>query len=215
MEWNDAAAATFSRLREIFTSVPLLRHFDPERGVRVETDASNFAIAGILSQQFEDGHWRPIAYWFKKMTPAEQNYETHDQELLAIVAAFKQWRHYLEGSPETIQVWTDHNNLRGFMKQTALSPRQAIWALKLASYDFEVFHRQGKTNPADPPSRRPDYEGVSPLNTTLFPTLQNKLALSSEKTAECRRAAAVRCQPLLALGGCSSYHPPERDSAAT
>ena len=47
----------------------------------------------------------------------------------------------------------------------------------MAAYDFEIFHRAGKLNPADAPSRRPNYEGASPLNTKLLPTLQNKLTL--------------------------------------
>ena len=50
------------------------------------------------------------------MIPTEQNYETYNQELLAIVAAIKQWRHYLEGSLFTIKIWTDYNNLKGFIK---------------------------------------------------------------------------------------------------
>ena len=70
-----------------------------------------------------------------------------------------------------MEVLTDYNNLRGFMKLKELTPRQARWALKLAAYDFEMIYRTGKTNPADLLSRRLDYEGVSPLNTILLPTL--------------------------------------------
>ena len=178
-EWPESAELAYRHLRDIFTSAPLLIHFDPQKPIKMETDSSNFAVAGVISQQDDEGNWRPVAFMSRKMIPAEQNYETHDQELLAIVQAFKTWRHYLEGSAFTIEVWSDHNNLRGFMKQTALSQRQARWALLLAAYDFEIFHRPGKTNPADGPSRRPDYEGTSALNTKLLPTLQNKLALSS------------------------------------
>ena len=75
------------------------------------------------------------------------------------------------------------------MKLKGLTPRQARWALKLAAYDFEITHRAGKTNPADPPSRRPDYEGASPYNTTLLPTLQNKLSLWSEEESKPRARA--------------------------
>ena len=186
-EWPNDAEQAFQELCQKFTEAPLLQHFDPSQKIRVETDASAFAIAGILSQPDDVGNWRPVAFWSRKMIPAEQNYETHDQELLAIVATFKQWRHYLERSLYPIEVLTDHHNLRGFMKLKELAPRQARWALKLAAYDFEIIHRAGKTNPADPPSRRPDYEGASPFNTTLLPTLQNKLALWSEEEARPRQ----------------------------
>ncbi len=78
-------------------TAPILRHFDPTKKIRIETDASIFALVAILSQLFEDGLWHPIVFWSRKMIPAECNYETHDQELLAIVMAFKHWRHYVEG----------------------------------------------------------------------------------------------------------------------
>ena len=179
-QWSDEQEQAFRRLRDAFVSIPILHHYDPIKKIKMESDASNFAVAGIISQQDQFGNWRPVAFWSRKMIPAEQNYETHDQELLAIVALFQQWRHYCEGAAHPIEVWSDHNNLRGFMKQKQLNSRQARWALKLAAYDFEIFHQAGKTNPADGPSRRPDYEGVSEWNTRLLPTLQNKLALTSE-----------------------------------
>ena len=97
--WPDDAEQAFRRLIEAFTTAPMLMHFDPRRRIRVETDASIFAIAAILSQLNEaNGWWQPVAYWSRKLIDAERNYETHNQELLAIVAAFKHWRHYLEGS---------------------------------------------------------------------------------------------------------------------
>ncbi len=150
----------------------------------METDASDFAVAAILSQILSD-RWHPVAFWSRKMIPAERNYETHDQELLAIVDAFKQWRHYLEGSRYPIEVLTDHNNLRGFMNVKALNGRQARWAVRLSSFDFTISHRPGKQNPADAPSRRPDYAGVNESMHKLLPTLQHKLAVIGGVIATC------------------------------
>jgi hypothetical protein len=56
----------------------------------METDASDFAIGAVLSQRFEDGKLHPNAFFSRKMQPAEINYEMHDKEMLAIVAAFKE-----------------------------------------------------------------------------------------------------------------------------
>ncbi|GAB7357799.1 hypothetical protein MBLNU459_g0615t2 [Dothideomycetes sp. NU459] len=176
LEWTDDAANAFRTLRDAFTEAPVLRHFDPMLPIRMETDASDYAIAAILSQLRENGEWHPIAYWSRKMVPAERNYETYDGELLAIVCAFQQWRHYLDGAAQPIQVLTDHNNLKGFMDLKALTPRQARWAVKLAAFDFVIEHRPGKTNPADAPSRRPDYYTENHDLSRLLPTLQNKLA---------------------------------------
>ena len=202
---TDAATKAFYQLRDAFLGAPILRHFEPALKIRVETDASGFALAGILSQLFEDQKWHPIAFWSRKMMPAEQNYETHDQELLAIVMAFKQWRHYVEGAANPVEVLTDHNNLKGFMNVKSLNGRQARWAMKLAPYDFTISHRSGKSNPADAPSRRPDYEAEKQVMNTLLPTLQQKLAtvnavgLSSHQ-AWCREPAPG-LEPPVSFGG--------------
>jgi hypothetical protein len=192
--WTDAAQLAFDELKERFSSAPVLRHFDPTLPIRLETDASQFAIAGILSQLFED-RWHPVAFSSRKLQPAERNWETYDQELLAIVFSFKSWRHYLEGAQHTIQVHTDHNNLRGIRAVQKLNPRQARWAVYLAAFDFEISHRQGTKNPADGPSRRPDYFTENEAVTKLLPTLQAKLAavqaIRVEETSGARGSTTV------------------------
>jgi hypothetical protein len=127
--------------------------------LRLETDALIQGIAGIFSQLHSNGNWHLVAYWSRKLTPAEANYHTYDLELLAFVEAVKHWRQYVEGLPTKFEILTDYNNLRGFMGTQALSRRQADWALKLAPYDFEIKHRLGKSNPADGLSRRPTGTG--------------------------------------------------------
>ena len=72
------------------------------------------------------------------MLPAEQNYETHDAELLAIVNSFKTWCHYLKRVANIILVLTDHNNLKKFIEITHPSSRQIHWAQKLLQYDFKI-----------------------------------------------------------------------------
>ena len=68
-EMSPEARKAFERLKEAFTSAPVLRHFDPNRQIRIETDTSGFAIAGILSQHRDsmgtrktDAHWHPVAF---------------------------------------------------------------------------------------------------------------------------------------------------------
>ena len=91
MTWGDAEEVAFRTLCEAFQKAPILSHHDPEKRSRMETDASQFAIAGILSQIGNvevDPNWHPVAFYSRKLIAAERNYETHDQELLAIVEAF-------------------------------------------------------------------------------------------------------------------------------
>lgn len=144
----------FRRLIAAFQSAPLLRHFNPQQPIRIETDASSKGMAGIMSQPDENGAYHLVAIWSRKFSGAELNYSTPDQELYAIVYSFKHWRQYLEGSVHTIEVLTDHSNLQAFMKQTKLNGRQARWLMFLIPFDFIIKHRTGKSNPADGPSRK-------------------------------------------------------------
>ena len=82
------------------------------------------------------------------MIPAETRYETHNGKLLAIVEAFKTWRHYLEGSQHKVLVLTNHNNLCWFMDTKSLTSRQVRWAQELSHYYFRIDYRQGKANEA-------------------------------------------------------------------
>jgi|SRR5437667_7549675 len=97
-------------------------------------------------------HWQPVAFWSRKIIPAEHNYEMHDQELLAIVMYFKQWCHYLESSQHPICVLTNHVNLRAFMTIKELSRQQAYWAEWLAAFDFVIKYHKGVSNPNNDPS---------------------------------------------------------------
>ena len=87
---TEEARRFFNLIKDAFTEVPILQHFDHNLPARVETDASSGAIGEILTQQDFQGRWYLCAYYSRKMQPAKQNYETHDDELLAIVEAFCQ-----------------------------------------------------------------------------------------------------------------------------
>ena len=123
---TPGAKLAFTELRQSFLKAPILHHFDPECHIRIETDASNYTIVGVLSQLTSDdsGRWHPVAFFSRKMIPVETRYKTHDSELLAIVEAFKTWRHYLEGFRHEVLVLTNHNNLHRFMDTKSLSSRQ-------------------------------------------------------------------------------------------
>ena len=74
-------------------------HFNPTAPTKIETDASKYVSSGILSQQGEDGKWRPVAYRSKTIQDAEGNYDIHDKKLLARIQAFREWKRYTRGSP--------------------------------------------------------------------------------------------------------------------
>jgi hypothetical protein len=113
--WTDKCSKSFEALKQAFTMAPILRHFDYDREVIVETDASDYVSAGILSQYDDEGVLHPVAFFSKKHSAAECNYEIYDKELMAIVRAFEEWRPKLEGALYPIKVLCDHKNLEYFM----------------------------------------------------------------------------------------------------
>ncbi|KAI0994988.1 hypothetical protein K3495_g13193, partial [Podosphaera aphanis] len=155
--WNIQAEAAFETLKNAFTTAPILAHFDPEKLIIVETDASDYVAAGILSQYDENNNLRPVAYFSKKHSPAECNYEIYDKELLAIIRAFEEWRPEPEGAAHPIEVISDHKNLEYFMSTKHLNRRQARWAEFLSRFNFIIKYRPGKLGgKPDALARRPE-----------------------------------------------------------
>jgi len=110
----------------------------------VETDASDYAVASILSITCTDGEIRLVAYYSRTLTAPELNYNTHDKELLAIFEAFWNWCHYLEGSASPIDVVMDHKNLEYFSTSKVLSCQQAQWSEFLSQFNLVIRFRPGK-----------------------------------------------------------------------
>jgi hypothetical protein len=143
-KWNTDCQEAFNKLKLAFTSAPILRHFDSSREIFIETDASDYVSAGILSQKDDEGVLHPVAFFSKKHSPQECNYEIYDKELLAIIRVFEEWRPELEGAAFPITVLTDHRNLAYFMTTKDLSRRQVRWSEFLSRFDFVIKFRPGK-----------------------------------------------------------------------
>ncbi|KAJ1591023.1 hypothetical protein NDA11_005241 [Ustilago hordei] len=158
LELPEEAQQAFYKLIQAFTSAGVLQHFDYHLPTRLETDASDFAIAGVLKQEHE-GRWHPVAFYSRKMSSAEKNYEIHDKELLAVVACLTQWRHMLAGLPNQLVILTDHEALKYFKSQRRITGRQARWAILLADFDFILQYRPGdKGGEPDALTRRTDMQ---------------------------------------------------------
>ncbi|KAG9814520.1 hypothetical protein KCU63_g19795, partial [Aureobasidium melanogenum] len=165
--WKERQQKAFEALKQACIDGPTLRMFDSGKPVHIETDASDRAIGACLTQDHE-GKRHPVAYYSRKMTPAEQNYDIHDKELLAIVAALQHWRVYAEGAP-SLTILTDHKNLLTFTTTKVLNRRQ---------------YTPGKDNGrADALSRRIDYmEGKEAIEHSILQT--NKDGTLSARTHE-------------------------------
>ncbi|EGX43835.1 hypothetical protein AOL_s00212g2, partial [Orbilia oligospora ATCC 24927] len=153
--WGKEEKNAFQTLQRAFCTEPILKHWNPALETRMETDASNFVCAAVLSQKHDDGLWHPVAYRSKKMTPAEHNYDIHDKELLSVIQAFKEWERYLMSVHTQVHILTDHKNLEYFMTKQHLRQRQVGWMEFLSRFDFKITFVPGKTNTkADALTRR-------------------------------------------------------------
>ncbi|KAM2418624.1 hypothetical protein ACFX1W_025288 [Malus domestica] len=147
-EWTDRCQEAFERLKKALMEEPVLRLPDLSKPFELHTDASDFAIGGVLMQE---GH--PIAYESRKLNNAEKRYTTHEKEMTAIVHCLRVWRHYLLGTPFVIK--TDNVATSYFQTQQKLTPKQARWQEFLAEFDYKLEYKQGKENVvADALSRR-------------------------------------------------------------
>jgi hypothetical protein len=101
--WTEKQQKSFDTLKERFTTAPMLVMSDPTKKHKIECDASDYATGAVLSQLEENGLWQPIAFFSKSMLDAERNYDIYDKELLAIIKALKEWRHYVQGLPHPVE----------------------------------------------------------------------------------------------------------------
>jgi hypothetical protein len=165
--WESEQEEAFKTLKTRFTTAPILQIPNEKAPFRLETDSSDFATGAVLEQLGEDKLWHPVAFYSKSLNEHERNYEIYDKELLSIIRALEEYRHYIEGHPEPLEIWSDHQNLTYFRQAHKITRRQARWSLFLTRFNFILKHRPGKTMlRADPLSRRPDHEeGVNSDNS--------------------------------------------------
>jgi len=144
--WGTEEQSAFDSLKEQITTALILALPDNSQPFRIEVDSLDFATRVVLSQQSpEDNKWHPVAFLSKSLSLVEQNYKIHDKDMLEIVRALDEWRHFVEGVEHRCEIWTDHKNLQYFMMAKKLNQRQARWSLLLARFDFIMHHHPGKS----------------------------------------------------------------------
>ena len=145
--WSPEANKAFNALKARFTSAPILQMPDAERQFIVEVDASDVGVGAVLSQRAaDDNKLHPCAFFSRRLSPAECNYDIGNRELLAVKLALEEWRHWLEGSAVPFLVWTDHKNLEYIRTAKRLNPRQSRWALFFTRFNFTLSYRPGSRN---------------------------------------------------------------------
>jgi hypothetical protein len=164
--WRPPTDATVldavAKLKEALISSPVLAYFDVNAmATDLYCDASGGSIGAVLKQTDKDGVVRPVGFYSRKLTPAEERYSTHDRELVGLRDSCLHFRYQLLGVPFTVR--TDHSSLRWILSQPDLTAIRQRWLAVLSQFQMtEISHVAGKDNVvADALSRYPEMAGQS------------------------------------------------------
>ena len=144
-KWNKKCDESFQALKDKITSAPILIPPSWNKPFRGHIDASETAVGGTLTQLDNEGMDRVIAFFSRKLSPAEENYSANDRELLGLVYFLERFRCYLEGS--SFEIFTDNQVLKHFFSKPNLSRREARWVETLGNFGiFPINLKPGKVH---------------------------------------------------------------------
>jgi RNase H-like domain found in reverse transcriptase len=151
--WTDLQQNAFEGLCSKLSNRPMLALPNNSDPYRIHSNASLLASGAVLEQQ-QEGKWKVIAYTSKSFSPAEQNYNTADRKLLAIIYVLKDWYHLLHSSPHKTKIFTDNWAITFFQQPQNLLYRHARWAIYLSDFNVVLKSIKGTANiPGDGLSR--------------------------------------------------------------
>jgi len=97
--WDTKEQKAFECLKIAVTTALVLVSPQDLEPFCIEADSSDFTSGAVFSQQLpEEEKWHPVAFYSKSLSLVEQNYKIHNKEILAIICALEEWRHFLEGA---------------------------------------------------------------------------------------------------------------------
>ncbi len=144
--WNEVCIEVFDNLKKQISSISVLHHFNVKRQAILKINAFNYVKDNILSQYNDESVLHSIVFYSKSMISAECNYHIYDKKLLTIIWCFEHWQLELEDTELFIQMFTDHQTLKIFMKNKQLTQRQANYLNILLKFNFQIIFQSGKIN---------------------------------------------------------------------
>jgi len=154
--WAEDCERSFTKIKKLLCSQPVLEIFDKDLPIRIYTDASLEGIRAILKQVQHNETEKPVAYFLKKLNESQKRKKAIYLECLAIKEAIKYWQHWLIG--RRFEVYSDHKPENMNIKaRTDEELGDLIYYL--SQYDFRIKYIRGKDNAeADCLSRNPVLE---------------------------------------------------------
>ncbi|KAK7601172.1 hypothetical protein V9T40_008613 [Parthenolecanium corni] len=176
-EWNDSCQKSFEFVKDCLCREPCLAIFSPDKETVVYTDASLEGIGAVLKQRQEDGTFKPVAYFSKKLNECQKKKKALFLECLAIKEALNYWRYRLLGI--SFEIVTDHKPLENMKINTKFDDELRELILQISQFDYKVTYKPGKTNlEADCLSRNPvlnSQEASSELRVVNFLAMEDLL----------------------------------------
>ncbi len=178
-EFTKKTRIAFAQLKDVFIKTSILLHFDSKRKIRLKIDAFDFAISEILFQLIEEtNQWHFVAFFFRKMFVAKQNYEIEEVEMFIVIESCRIFRHYVEDALFFVQMLIDHVNLNTFFKNKELNEKKARWWKRLNDLNLHIEYKSNKQNSANDSFRRLDYESNESIIVNAITNNINRLIMN-------------------------------------
>ena len=135
-KWEEKHSKAFATAKKIICRETMVAYPDFSKPFVIHTDASHYQLGGVISQE-----GKPIAFYSRKLNPAQTRYTTTERELLSIVETLKEYRNILLG--HEIEVFTDHKNL---VYKNFNTERVMRWRLLIEEFGPKLTYIKGESN---------------------------------------------------------------------
>ena len=148
-DWRREHDDAFSPLKKALLQNVVLHIVDFHKPFFMRTDASKLAVGAVLEQHSSEGELRPVAFYSRKLTKAQKNWSTTEQEMYAVVTALMKWESLI--GTQQVTVLTDHHSLQHWHSEHVTTPsgptgRRARWHEVFSRFHLDVEYLPGTAN---------------------------------------------------------------------